>query len=219
MGSNIARYAIHSPNCKLENKVPGVIDLTNTIPEVYTDYKYNEHHWTTNYVWTQFIPRLSTDIGIPFSFDDFSYVKSIRDGHDLSYHIPLTDEIVAITDLYFNTTDLMHISDTVFNRNYKEYLGCFTDYHWLFICAHRNALISNSQSITNRNLLLNTDSMSIPLMTFLMHYFNNILILDNRTDRSYEYQINEFLKHSNLTYVELLIADSWNMHKYERNIR
>ena len=219
MVNKILRYAIHSPNCKLDNKMPGVIDLTDEIPEVYSNYKYNEHHWTTNYIWNTFIPRLSNDLSLQFNIKDYKKITHITDGNDLSYYMPITNETVVVNDMFYKTTDSIPISDTAYNKNYKSYLGCFTDYHKLFICAHRCAHISNRTSITKRNLLLNTDSMSVPVMPFLMHNFTNILILDNRTDYSYSTQINDFCKHDNLTYMELFIADSYNMHKYATNIK
>lgn len=219
MVNKILRYAIHSPNCKLDNKMPGVIDLTDEIPEVYSNYKYNEHHWTTNYIWNTFIPRLSNDLSLQFNIKDYKKITHITDGNDLSYYMPITNETVVVNDMFYKTTDSIPISDTAYNKNYKSYLGCFTDYHKLFICAHRCAYISNRTSITKRNLLLNTDSMSVPVMPFLMHNFTNILILDNRTDYSYSKQINDFCKHDNLTYMELFIADSYNMHKYATNIK
>jgi len=219
MVNKILRYAIHSPNCKLDNKMPGVIDLTDEIPEVYSNYQYNEHHWTTNYIWNTFIPRLSNDLSLQFNIKDYKKITHITDGNDLSYYMPITNETVVVNDLFYKTTVSLPISDTAYNKNYKSYLGCFTDYHKLFICAHRCAHISNKSSITKRNLLLNTDSMSVPVMPFLMHNFTNILILDNRTDYSYSTQINDFCKHDNLTYMELFIADSYNMHKYATNIK
>lgn len=219
MVNKIVRYAIHSPNCKLVNKMPGVIDLTHEAPEVYSNFRFNEHHWTTNYVWNTFIPRLSNDLSLRFNPDEFVYITHVTDGHDLSYHIPVSDEVVIVNDLFYDTTTTMRISETAFNKDFKSYLGCFTDYHKLFICSHRCARISNTNSVTDRNLLLNTDSMSVPLMLYLMHNFKNILILDNRTERSYATRIDEFCKHSNLTYMELFIADSYNMHKYATNIK
>ena len=180
MVNKILRYAIHSPNCKLDNKMPGVIDLTDEIPEVYSNYKYNEHHWTTNYIWNTFIPRLSNDLSLQFNIKDYKKITHITDGNDLSYYMPITNETVVVNDMFYKTTDSIPISDTAYNKNYKSYLGCFTDYHKLFICAHRCAHISNRTSITKRNLLLNTDSMSVPVMPFLMHNFTNILILTRR---------------------------------------
>jgi len=199
--------------------MPGVIDLTNEIPDVYSNYKFNEHHWTTYYVWHTFIPRLAADLLLQFNPSDFYRINHVTDKIDLSYYIPVSDEMVAVHDLFYDIATNMKISETAYNKNYKSYLGCFTDYHKLFICAHRCAHISNKYSMTQRNLLLNTDSMSIPLMPFLMHNFANILILDNRTDRSYASHIDAFCTHENLTYMELFIADSYNMHKYAINIK
>ena len=215
----IIKYAIHSPLCNLNNRVPGLIDLTNIIPDVYSSYPKNEHHWTTSYVWNKFIPRLADDIALPFNYDEYKLVPCIYDNQCLDYHIPIDDSIITIHDLYYNQSYDIPISNTVFYHNYKSPFNASTGYHKLFMCAHRCATIYNKYSKTNRNLLLNTYSMSVPLMHILMCYFRNILILDNRTNTSYKSYIHEFMQHDNLTYMELFIADSYNFHKYAINLK
>lgn len=217
----ILRYAIYSANEALVNKLPGITDLTSIKPELYSTYPQNEHHWTTKWVWENFIPRLMHDLKIPFVDTDFNYVSCIYDGQDLSYHIPKNDNMIDLLDLYTSTRTKMYIQDTFFNEHFTSPLGATTGYHRLFIYSHRCCLIDNTHCIRNESLLLNTDSMSVPVIAALIPYFKHILILDNRTNSSYKQHIDDFIKanQQTMSYVELFIADSYNFHKYALNLK
>lgn len=215
------RYAIHSPNTELKNVQPGVIDLTKIRPEVYSSYPKNEHHWTTKWVWDHFIPRIASDLGISFSSSDFTLVPCSFDQQDLSYHIPHNDTSIQIGELGSTSCQTLKISELIFNKNFTSPFGATTGYHKLFLYSHRCCWIFNQASKTERSLILNTDSMSVPVIPALIPYFRNMLVLDNRTGTSFKKKIADFIsKHfSTLSYVELFIADSYNFHKYAINLK
>ena len=218
----ITKYAIHSEDEPLREYPSGTgfHDLTATIPECYSSWQLNQHHWTTSYVYSWFIPRLFNDLKLPFKASDWRYIKQMSNEFDISYHTYINDDYIQIYDYLLNKTHDITISRTVLSPNYTPVDICNTDYHRLFICSHRTCHIENPSCNRSTALLLNTDSMSIPVIVYLLPFFKHILIVDNRTSQSYKSVIHDFMKSHelDLVYMELFIAFDYNNKKYIKNI-
>lgn len=215
------RYAIKN-NSKTLNDASKDIDVIEC-NDLYYGWKNNDHHWTTKYVWNNFLPRLMKDLELDFKKDDFTeIVHHSSDGkYDLTYHIPKNDAIITFNDYIKHFSKTMKISEL--RASHDENLQCegtilSTDYHRLFRGCHRVCEIINDEAVTNRNLILNCDSMSIPIIPILATYYKKILILDNRTRHSYRDKITPYLN-GDSDLVELFIVDNWNNGKRKWNLQ
>jgi len=71
----------------------------------------------------------------------------------------------------------------------------FTLYHKQFLGSHIECKIVNKNSMTDKKLLLVTDSMSIPMIPFFISYYREIMYIDSRLNcktRDLEYYDNIF---------------------------
>ena len=160
------------------------IKITNV--ERYQNFPKNNHHWTTSYVWKYAIPKIVEVLKIKnFNETDFKYVENIHlvngEQKNLSYHKMIKHQSIQYEDFDTKTKKLGGL-DILRDKQYKER----SYYHSLFIGNHRCCLLTNKTCISQRKLLLNTDSMSVPLIPILICYFNKILVLDNRTKNKYK---------------------------------
>lgn len=78
----------------------------------------------------------------------------------------------------------------------------------LCIFAHECGRIKNLTCKNNYKLALNCDSMSIPLIPILAHYFKEIIVIDKRTTNSTNY-INTLLTENITHYASLFIEENW----------
>ena len=71
--------------------------------DCYFDWYGNEQHWTTRYVWNEFIPDAMSRLGIDFRASDYREVKLMRARrHDLTYHDFLGAVEYELVDLECN---------------------------------------------------------------------------------------------------------------------
>ena len=218
----ISKYAIHSAAEPLLEfpKGVGFHDLTDNIPDCYSTWPLNEHHWTTSYVYSWFIPRVFNDLNIAFIPTDWRYIQKESNGFDISYYTYINDATIHLHDYALGRTHDLRISDTVLSPEYTPIDICNTDYHRLFIGSHRTCQIEYPECNRQTALLLNTDSMSIPVIVYLLPFFKHMLIVDNRTSQSYKSVIHDFIKSHelDLVYMELFIAFNYNNKKYIKNL-
>ena len=80
---------------------------------------------------------------------------------------------------------------------------------------HRTSIIINQDITDGRILVLNCDSMISPLIPILAKYFKEIIVLDNRTQKSYK----KFYMNENITdYVCVLQTPNIKLNKEMQNL-
>lgn len=147
----------------------------------YIDYVGNSHHWTTSYCWNIAIRKILTCFNIEFSENHFKKIPFLWNNCDFSYHDPLYGKFtVSVNNKIFK-------GDTNVLRNINRcpnLLYSWSLYHMLCILSHESGLIQN-EICKSGNLVINCDSMAIPLIPLLSNYFRNILVIDKRTTINY----------------------------------
>ena len=201
----IRQYVITEPKMEQPPIINNVVYIYQ--PERYTD-ELNAHHWTTKWVYNNFIPKFSSEFNIPYNKSDFILTRNIVNGEDFSYfrynhpyHIKYTqyDASGVPTEWHYNTYSLT-------NQFNNQIL-----YHDIFIGAHTTCSIENLSTSSTRCLLLNCDSMGIPVVPLLVPYFQKIIHLDSRNHM--DMKIHSLINWEDITdYVALFTSVSWFVH-------
>lgn len=193
-------FTLNSDYSKLDNFK--YIDLDKT--KTYFNCKLNEHHWTTSFIWNVFLPEFLSDLNLNFNPSEFKYV--LNDNTDnkaiFDYHNPINDYEFNIFNLNTNfeiITNFSNVRLNTLNNGFGRKDLVLTPYHKLFFWSHETVLIKNEFADTDRCLLLNCDSMMIPIIPILIKYFKIIFVYDNRTQNSYKELVE--------TYVQNVITD------------
>ena len=178
----------------------------------YLTSKGNTHHYTTAYLFNEVMPLLAKYLHIDFNKDDFQLVS--YNGYD--FHIPKQDFNVAVFSadadkLFCKSKDLHDVKQVYL----KKCPGTKTLYQTLYVFMHRTSIIINQDITNDRILVLNCDSMISPLIPILAKYFKEIIILDNRTQKSYR----KFYMNANITdYVCVLQTPNIKLNKEMQNL-
>lgn len=165
------------PNC---DKI--ILEKSNR----YLHSNCNHHHWTYDFVWKNFIPKITNDLKIPFNPKHFQYVVNVKNDGDFSYHNYMENINIKFTKM------LTGVSTTYNNVSEFRCDNGGTNYHKLIPLKHCNHIIENHSCSNGRKLLLNTDSMSIPVLPILIPYFEQIVVLDNRIDKKMAVDYRDF---------------------------
>lgn len=191
-----------------------------THPETYTEWARNRHHWTTGYVWENVIPKIIGEFGLPFDTKSYDYITNIVNNEygtfDVSYHRFNKPQCIDFSNLSTNENKCLDMYSI--KCNIQEYYEC-TEYHSLFRGFHSVCVMENTTSLTNRVLIVNCDSMSIPIIPILIPFYRRILILDNRTSKSFRTIIKNFMQYENCDVIELFHAECWNHNKRFENLK
>lgn len=187
----------------------------------YVGYSLNEHHWKTEYVFNVFLPKILKDLNIDFNKDDFIKINNFNENnkHDLSFLMPKYDKVVIFRDFQRNIKKSLNISELVVghDEHFESPLGEMTYYHRLYRGAHSCSEIINNDSATQKTLILNGDSMAIPLIPILSYYYKRILYIDNRKTIDIKNVIQEYINLKS-DYVILMIDDGSQERRIKRNM-
>lgn len=187
-------------------------DLTDVEFPTYnkdTDGLLNKHHWVFPYVWGTFFPYLAKKLDIPFNPGDFKLVADPEGDSRYDRHLWKGD---FICDAYrFRTRSITF-------HSYRECCagGGITKYHSVIRYPHESVLykVDNPPgSSSGRRLLLNCDSMSIPLIPLLLPYFKEILCLDFRYDMGRD-DYNKILSFDYTDYACIMYERSYILNKH-----
>ena len=159
------------------------IDITEEIPRCCDRKIYktgNRHHYDPPYIQEKVLPIFLSTLNIDVDLSAFVESKL----YDVVPMYELT------TDAMFSYRDLSSKNEIIGNhetvlRNVLEENEDKHFYHNLFRGSHTCCLIKNLSINSSRKLLLNCDSMFVPIVPILSYFFKEILHLDNRTDRSF----------------------------------
>lgn len=201
---------LSSINCQLlhfityrKNKIAGmpfdqVLHMSTYLPQVlhmqkiiiendndkYIAYKNNVHHWTTKYVWEKFISVLMNALHINFNPNQFVKIPYVWNTCDFSYHnLQNTKFKIKMFD---SNKEEVGDHEILRNTNNCPYmiLSC---YHSLFKLAHCSGIITNLNNAILQRVVVNCDSMAIPIIPILACFCKNMLIIDNRSGKKLNY--------------------------------
>lgn len=212
----LLNYAVIPPG-KNPIELQDVENLCLDNTQVYSNYKNNFHHWTTEYVWNNFIPKLCNELQIDFNSNDFKLINNTDESGkiNLNYHIPLNDYNIHYID--YTTNKDIHCKISELRKDCSNNPSV-TAYHKLYLGWHKTTEIINLNSKYDRFLLLNTDSESIPVVPILTYYYRKILVLDNRKRYSFRNKIKEYFT-DKTDLVRLMVDFNWNLTKMEDNLK
>lgn len=150
----------------------------------YVAYKNNVHHWTTKYVWEKFIPILMNLLHINFNQNQFVKIPYIWNTCDFSYH-NLQNAKFKIK-MFDNNKEEIGDHEILRNVNNCPFmvLSC---YHSLFKLAHCSGTIMNLNDALLPRIVVNCDSMAIPIIPILACFCKNMLVIDNRSGKTLNY--------------------------------
>lgn len=177
----------------------------------------NLHHYTNDFLFNDVLPLIAAKFNLDIKLDDFERIDYEK---HYAYHVPKKDSTVAV----FSSTRKKLIGRTRVvlrdrNKNYlSECPGTKTTYQTLYTFTHRCSSIINLHNKSNRILLLNCDSMIAPLIPILALYFKQIIVMDNRTDKSYK-NLYACVQNDITDYLCILISTNIMTHKEEQNLR
>ena len=218
--NKLLNYAVIPPG-KQKIDSPEIENICLTTNEVYSNYKENWHHWTTDYVWNTFIPKLCKELELDFNPDDFIKVNNTDESGkiDLSYHTPKDDVLVNYENITFNEKRNCKISQLRYNHTEPVTgLPTITFYHRMYLGCHKTSEIINENSKTDRWLILNTDSMSIPVVPILAVYYRRIIVLDNRNKIDYRKRLIEYFRNEKTDMIKLMIDFNQRNNYSNRNL-
>ena len=157
----------------------------------YIAYKNNIHHWTTKYVWNNFIPQLMNILHIPFNPQQFIKIPYIWNTCDFSYHnLQNTKFKIKMFDL---NKEEIGDHEILRNTNNCPFMS-ISCYHSLFKLSHQSGLIENLNNALIEKIAVNCDSMAIPVLPILSCFCKYLLVIDNRTsiEKNYMKMITDF---------------------------
>ena len=190
-------------NQEFKSLFKSFIDLQDIDYPVYSTLPANKHHWTYDYVYKTMIPLICSDYNIPYRSNDFTKHEYFIHNSNLSYLQYAGDYTFSLTSYTSNEHATGH-HDIFISPSSK------VTYHRVFRYAHQVARIDNKSLHNGKRLLLNCDSMSVPIIPILACYYQSILVLDNRTEMHFFDKIKQFKPNDILT---ILIAgpdNKWN---------
>ena len=183
----------------------------------YLSTSENFHHYTNGFLFNKVLPIISQLLHITFSQNE--YVLHPYDTY-YDYHTPINDKRVTVYSSLGNK--LQGLSASVLRDPNKHYLpqcpGRKTPYQTLYTFTHRCSTILNLSTATNRVILINSDSMIIPLIPLLALYFKVTIVMDNRESKSYRFLYEPF-QNKITDYLCVLQTPNIVCHKEFTNLR
>ena len=179
---------------------------------MYSTWKLNDNHFTTEYHRKYVLPLLNDLLHMKYNESDFHLVERHYENNDISMLYPNKECSFDIYSFEHDETSNNVTYDTLINScNINNWR--ITSYHKLYKYPHECSHIINNYLLYNdRKLLISGDSQMIPVVSVLACYFKELMYLDNRSNKSFKKRIEEF----NPTDVIIeLNNDPWN--KYHIN--
>lgn len=158
--------------------LPNYIDLTQKKCPTYLNDSANKHHFTTDYIFNYMYPYICTLLTLPMLSSSFESYDTTENGCKFTRYIYKSSD-----ELTMYRVDTNEYTTETYNSICHGIYG-YSEYHKLYKYAHLSSAIVNENSSTPRSLLLNTDSMSIPLIPLLVPYFKHIFVADRRSSYS-----------------------------------
>ncbi len=162
-------WDIHEPRLIV---TPPFIDMQGVHFPTYMQDPSNEHHWKFDYVWNTVMPYISKKLGISFNPLDFIHIDTTNT--EYSRHLWHSDFKCVAYCFKTNKVEVFTYKDCCCG-------GGISQYHNIIRYPHESILYTIDSPIqSNRTLLVNSDSMAIPLVPLLLPYYSKILFVDFR---------------------------------------
>lgn len=178
--------------------------------ERYKKFPGNEHHWTTGFAWRTILPKIMADLGVrEFNPEDFVLKKNFEKSANVSYHCPKRQYRFLFRNMEGNYS----------RSGYSETLRCLakkrSKYHELYAGQHCVSYVKNKDSSSGRRLMINCDSMAIPLIPVLACYFDEVMAIDNRSGKKFADEIRGF---GPTHYVGLGLYRNYTDHSFNKKL-
>ena len=162
-----------------EYGIDNVVKLPyNDKNDVYSKWKKNEHHFSTEYHRKYVIPLLCSILKIEYNKNDFMLCDRKYNGFDISILTPKKEYRYEIYGYTRNEHfDNLSFNDVVTNNSSKKDI---TEYHRLYKYSHECSRLINKTIESSRNLFISGDSQMIPDIAFLSCFFKEVWYFDNR---------------------------------------
>lgn len=198
---------VHVPDVMVR---PPFIDRQDVVFPTYENDPCNSHHWRFEYVWADVMPYIASQLDIPFNTEDFIVVP-VSGGASRLRHVWHTDFKCVARPLDSGSAKVYTYRDCCQG-------GGLSAYHGVVRYPHESVLYTVDSPVkSTRKLLVNTDSMAIPLVPLLLPYYSEVLFLDfRRKITPADLQVIENFKFTD--YLCLLIASSYKNGKHLRNL-
>lgn len=174
MINNLKEYIIPVPNLEKISNIKDVIILEK--PERYDHDIKNKHHWTSKYVWEKIIPILEKDYNFQINKNEYKFIERKTLLGDFSYHLNTKNKFT-----YVDIENNIKLTGDASILRVKSDEPMWSDYHRLYRGAHRISYIINHSCNNGRVLLINGDSMTVPVIPIIANYFSKVICLDNRS--------------------------------------
>ena len=144
----------------------------------YSDWKYNDHHFTTEYHRKYSIPLYCKLFNLDYNEDDFMLQERKSGKYDISFLKPKKEYMYEVYS-YTRGEHLDNLTfDDITNNNSKN--TDITAYHRLYIYSHECSRLINKTIENKRKLFISGDSQMIPDIPFLSCFFKEVWLFDNR---------------------------------------
>jgi len=148
----------------------------------YSNWKRNEHHFTTKYHFTTVLPMLSQVLGFEYDAKDFYMLQRCYEDFDISMIAPNKGHLYDVIN-YIDGEKLTNVGYMSLVYSGSGLCDQNTEYHKLYRYGHQCSMILNKTVDNERKLLISCDSQMIPSIPILSCYFRQIVILDNRINK------------------------------------
>jgi hypothetical protein len=161
-------------------------------------------------VWNKFIPILSGKLGLNIVQEDFKKVEFEWNDMDFSHHDPIREDRYRVQS-FDDGIDIEGGFEVVRDIDVNNPGHNWTFYHQMLRLAHRCGIITNLTTDSNRRLVFNTDSMSVPVLPILANYCREILVIDVREGKK-KYRFRDTIQKMNPDYLVNLFFDVSYVH-------
>lgn len=141
----------------------------------------NKHHFSPAFLQTQVLYRIERILGVNHNDKNVKMVKANSSGVQ-TYYID-DGTIFEYQELGKSEKIVGSCMDVLRNCSSDKVID--SPYHDLFRGAHKCCLIKNLSAKEEKKLVLNCDSMIVPIVPFLAYHYSEILHLDNRSNNSF----------------------------------
>ena len=200
-----------------------VLVYTTKDEDMYSQYKYNEHHFTTNFHRRIVIPALTELLAFNFEINKYHIVTNTANTpngmFDLSYYEPNdTKYEFDVTAPEYDIHYRSGFNGLLFNEKYKDMVaktGIITHYHKLYAFPHSCSIVKNLYKHNGRTLLVSGDSQAIPFITTLCTIFKEVWYFDNRSGMSFK----DLLEKANFTDILIEMCNNDIEYYTDKNLK
>ena len=166
---------------------------SNNTNDYYFNDPYNKHHFTVEWYYNKLLPIIESQLNLDVNLGDFKKVYC----ENMFCYVPkntcfyevycpkiihndetgFAEVYYSLDNLYNETSDSIVFPESVYMNAILNYNDPF---HRMFKYSHLCCKIKNPYAVTDKTLLLITNSHSIPFISIFAYYYKTLIIIDNR---------------------------------------